>query len=480
MKYKIILLISIFSCLCSYGQTNFYTDDLVFRGDHRSPQQLKRTNGFRAPGLNSDTPNTSLFHHISVVPHPHSIFISTTRNFNVANRFIAPLDEGGASSFLQYIYCFSPNGFLDSRAILGEHHPQESEEEFTAVGTIPWTQIRGWYEVYVGGSGEIEQPNLIRDYIPNPDYDSSFDQPMIIDNAYQFAGFPTGHIARREAPWSIYYPCESYRPSNNTASSRKKRSIENKCINFSSNELLSTYVKGFYRRGDQSPKKYIKTICNSCKKADRLKKTIIIDNASSISPLDFDVNIPSGQCPSQELLSFINDKKIVCPDLWFDGGENTTKVTGDFNNIKRNTPIYIYGSSRKIELNNFKFTTRSGDKLFFYAVDKNFYKKRKKRGLLLKENTKPEDGLKEKIVLHPNPIKKGEDFYITLKEKQEGDISISIVSVYNKLTKVLNYTSEDIISGNRLKVLTNGIKEGIYIVTIKTDRYSERKKLVIN
>jgi RHS repeat-associated protein len=105
--------------------------DVLYRGDARSPDQIKAAGGFRpwAPGS-----NTSLYDYAS--NETPSDYVSTSLSESVAERMA--LRQGGG-----YIYAIDPDGLptVDVNATLGDQSPYPDEQEIAVPGGIPYQSI---------------------------------------------------------------------------------------------------------------------------------------------------------------------------------------------------------------------------------------------------------------------------------------------------------------------------------------------------
>lgn len=175
------------------------SDINVYRGDTRTPEQIKADGGFKPRGYtNFENPGAgnidlSLYEHAASA-HPETGFVSTSINREAA------LDFAGVEGFLYVIHAQVPNMF-NLHTALGPYYTLQNEDEYAALGGIPWTQVVGWYVVRRG----VINGNIVR----NRDYNASLfrrlDFPNNLDH-YRMAGFPQGHAAWRQWPWQQVAP----------------------------------------------------------------------------------------------------------------------------------------------------------------------------------------------------------------------------------------------------------------------------------
>ncbi|MFF0193381.1 putative T7SS-secreted protein [Streptomyces anulatus] len=106
--------------------------ELLYRGDSRSPEEIKQDGGFNSAAPGSDV---SLYDH--VVNHTPSDYISTSRSPDVALTFARPG---------RYVYEIeSPAGGIHVNNELGPLNPTPFEREIAFTGDIPFDRvIRAW------------------------------------------------------------------------------------------------------------------------------------------------------------------------------------------------------------------------------------------------------------------------------------------------------------------------------------------------
>lgn len=166
-----------------------------YRGDTRTPEEIKAAGGFYPPTYSGGAPSLpldmSLYEHVQAVP-PNTGYVSTSSDETRARRFAL----GGYVYFVQ-----GDRNLVDAAQVLGAYYQRPSEREFAALGGIPWNQIDGWRRV--DGSGSYRGP-----FIENPDYagDEAFSGNPNPDPAQvvPLAGFPYNHPAWGQAPWNQY------------------------------------------------------------------------------------------------------------------------------------------------------------------------------------------------------------------------------------------------------------------------------------
>ncbi|KAF4455118.1 Heat-labile enterotoxin IIB, A chain [Fusarium austroafricanum] len=206
------------------------TVSTVFRGDLRTPEQIKAAGGFfpkdavkelgRAPTAKELDQGSSLFFHHTGHSKKYTQYVSTTTEPKIARdfseEFLSPKKVAeGATKRFGYIYRISADPkMVDMVKSLGREHVLEEyaeQAEQAVVGGVPFDQIEGWYDAKKIGDAELAKlrsgdkvENLLtaNDQF-NPKYTplrSSGAQP-------QLAGFGTrgkGAIARKKSPWKDF------------------------------------------------------------------------------------------------------------------------------------------------------------------------------------------------------------------------------------------------------------------------------------
>ncbi|BDU16919.1 enterotoxin A family protein [Lysobacter auxotrophicus] len=180
---------------------------VVYRAVMEAPDVVKQDGGF-IPRAQQDLTRVqaaadySLYNHVqgssSGNSRPNSIFVSTTSNLGVAQRWVTE-NYGGNG----WVYVISPTpNFIDAAGTLRQFYNRGSEYELAAMGNIYWQQIYGWYQIDFGRMGPLI---LNRDF-DRARYGATHDgggQP-------QLAGFPPGFAAWRLDPWRPWGTCAVY------------------------------------------------------------------------------------------------------------------------------------------------------------------------------------------------------------------------------------------------------------------------------
>lgn len=161
----------------------------LYRPSTMSPDELKKQAGFSV----TDTPlnDISLDMHDYDVQHGRGNvdgagYLGTFRDKETANRSLADSNqtssEQNRSKQSGYIYQVAPSpGMVDVNASLGTQARNPNDGEVAAMGTIPYTQIRGWQKVQDGKPGPYEA---------NPDYRwDIYDRTKTAAAEPQLAGF---------------------------------------------------------------------------------------------------------------------------------------------------------------------------------------------------------------------------------------------------------------------------------------------------
>ncbi|HDI3215606.1 TPA: cholera enterotoxin catalytic subunit CtxA, partial [Vibrio cholerae] len=104
------------------------------------------------------------------------------------------------STYYIYVIATAPNMF-NVNDVLGAYSPHPDEQEVSALGGIPYSQIYGWYRVNFG----VVDEQLYRNRGYRDRYYSNLDIAPAADG-YALAGFPPEHRAWREEPWIHHAP----------------------------------------------------------------------------------------------------------------------------------------------------------------------------------------------------------------------------------------------------------------------------------
>lgn len=137
----------------------------VFRPSNTSPEELKRRHGFFATSPTLENVNLHL-HNYKMAADPGAIdgggYLGTFYDRDIAQSHMKAMGDNG------YIYYVAPSpNMVDTTLSLGPRHTRTAlsnshdVHEAAAMGSIDWTQVRGWQKVENGKLGE---------YQANPDY----------------------------------------------------------------------------------------------------------------------------------------------------------------------------------------------------------------------------------------------------------------------------------------------------------------------
>ncbi|EOW9314901.1 TPA: NAD(+)--arginine ADP-ribosyltransferase [Vibrio cholerae] len=202
MKTIISLIFIMFPLFVSAHNGNFY------RADSRSPNEIKDLGGLYPRGyydfFERGTPmSISLYDHARGAPSGNTRyddgFVSTTTDIDSAHE-IGQNILSGYTEYYIYLIAPAPN-LLDVNAVLGRYSPHPQENEYSALGGIPWTQVIGWYVV---NNGVLDR-NIHRNRQFRADLFNNL-SPALPSESYQFAGFEPEHPAWRQEPWINFAP----------------------------------------------------------------------------------------------------------------------------------------------------------------------------------------------------------------------------------------------------------------------------------
>lgn len=230
------------------GEVHETRDDIVWRADDRSPDEVRQQRGFWPRGLNGGnypihvvdvpqgTPDISLFRHVAgvlgqAVGRDASGYVSTTRDFARSMDWLYRNDR-----IPGYLYEIRPTpNFIDVNETLGAYYQYPSEQEVAALGGIHFSQILGWHHVIPNPTNG--QLTLLGPYIRNVHYNPIFNTARRARSPqYQLAGFPDGHDAYREPPWNAFANCGGAQGPN-------KRNVQESCpAKLDPTEYISTIL----------------------------------------------------------------------------------------------------------------------------------------------------------------------------------------------------------------------------------------------
>ena len=147
-----MLLSQSFFVLCSLflGALAAAPPPTLYRGDSRSPADIKKIGGFHTyAATNGVEPREDLILHCQGGHDDNDAFISTSKSNEVASKF------GKKKSGWVYTIDSSknPSQYIDVAAWCKEHqekNPHPKEQEFASKGAIPWSNIISWEKVEKG------------------------------------------------------------------------------------------------------------------------------------------------------------------------------------------------------------------------------------------------------------------------------------------------------------------------------------------
>lgn len=199
--------------------------ELVYRGDTRTPEQIKNALGF-APRI-VEGPLTeeqlyqacSLYHHAYESIPDFTKWVSTSTDPKIANFFangFAPPGEIPTKrGFLYEIR--ADEKFVDVRASVGEKNFVYADQwEQAAARPIPWDQVEGWYKLEDFSQQEmkvlVQKEGTLRDmsqFVHHFKKNDQFDFHKYYGRKsagarYDLAGFRDGNAAWDKEPWKQY------------------------------------------------------------------------------------------------------------------------------------------------------------------------------------------------------------------------------------------------------------------------------------
>ncbi|HAS2434191.1 TPA: cholera enterotoxin catalytic subunit CtxA, partial [Vibrio cholerae] len=194
-----------FIFLSSFSYAN---DDKLYRADSRPPDEIKQSGGLMPRGQSEyfdrgTQMNINLYDHArgtqtGFVRHDDG-YVSTSISLRSAH-LVGQTILSGHSTYYIYVIATAPNMF-NVNDVLGAYSPHPDEQEVSALGGIPYSQIYGWYRVHFG----VLDEQLHRNRGYRDRYYSNLDIAPAADG-YGLAGFPPEHRAWREEPWIHHAP----------------------------------------------------------------------------------------------------------------------------------------------------------------------------------------------------------------------------------------------------------------------------------
>ncbi|RCI08809.1 hypothetical protein L249_4672 [Ophiocordyceps polyrhachis-furcata BCC 54312] len=120
----------------------------VFRGDSRTPDQIRNATGFLPrSNTNYNEPVVySLFHH-ALGLRLSTAYVSTSARFGQA-----AVNFAGSGNYVYRIHV-TPN-MINVNEVLNNSSPYPTQDEASALGGIPWSAVQGWWYIPIPGDGE--------------------------------------------------------------------------------------------------------------------------------------------------------------------------------------------------------------------------------------------------------------------------------------------------------------------------------------
>ncbi|KAK2589647.1 hypothetical protein QQS21_012676 [Conoideocrella luteorostrata] len=188
---------------------------IVWRGDTRSPEEIKRSGGFSARKNPVFTPEAeeraaSLYWHSQGATPDTTKYVSASTDPEVAYEFSSDLYS--EQKTFGYVFRISADEkFVNVPKSLGRHirSGYAAQLEHASVDDIPWEQIEGWYPAEKLNKKEIaklkKDEKLDNIFRPNPDFDEKKYGPLRGSGAQpQLGGIPKNKLDPDEPPWSEF------------------------------------------------------------------------------------------------------------------------------------------------------------------------------------------------------------------------------------------------------------------------------------
>ena len=242
LSFFVIIFLIFFGAARNTSAQPAQIPEFVYRADTRAPNEVRRTGGFIARGVDASRPGTivdlSLYNHATGHAGPqndYSGYVATTTDFMRGYRWL--WDQGGGFRS-GYVYTIRPTAnFVDVNASLGRFLDPiiRQENEWAAMGRIHWYQVVGWRSV-------AEPPAT--PMTPNPEYNPNhiaFTLPPAASQP-ELAHFPVGHAAWNEMPWVEFTNCG--RPPTGYIQQGAQSGGE-QCIPFDNGNMDYAYYTGY-------------------------------------------------------------------------------------------------------------------------------------------------------------------------------------------------------------------------------------------
>lgn len=180
----------------------------MYRGDSRSPTQLRDAGGFLPSKSNANDDGYGIFQHTHLPRMKDSTqYVFTSKEMGIAAVY-AVSQPGNDGSMPSWIYLIRPTpNFINARKTLGSYAVDFSHHEFAALGGIRFEQVLGWVEIDVSpyleyqlktmpsAFGELKEQILSAEFTLNADYNPKLDDSIASDVVPQLTGFPPSHQA---------------------------------------------------------------------------------------------------------------------------------------------------------------------------------------------------------------------------------------------------------------------------------------------
>jgi cell division septation protein DedD len=202
---------------------------LLFR---RGPKDIEKSNGFDTMAKTNKVPeNISLWDHCKVKGAEAKFgnladdgYVSTSSDFGVCMKWVTDYIEDPAGSTIykiasdrNLISCHDTLGKCTYTCLLWSYtttgrlltvmipdNPLPDEQEYAAIGGIPWAQVMGWYTQFTVRGGTIQDAV----YTANPKFAKARYNKIPdggdksnVQDTYRLAGWPAKDKRWEEAPW---------------------------------------------------------------------------------------------------------------------------------------------------------------------------------------------------------------------------------------------------------------------------------------
>lgn len=183
----------------------------LYRADSRSPAEIAKAGGMWAKGYSSSSkiaPDISLYNHVkgaadSFMSKGNDGYVSFSSSKTMCESWIDKYFHGEGYIYEVHAY----KNLIDVQATLKQYNVYPQEKEFAAIKGVSFAQIKGWnrYRRAKDKKGTYTAKDA---YVPNKQYSSSkFSGKPHAGAQYSLAGFPKGHPAWKQAPWSSFAAC---------------------------------------------------------------------------------------------------------------------------------------------------------------------------------------------------------------------------------------------------------------------------------